>query len=195
MFGVASVRTFNWFYPASVYLTLVLAALVINGIACFIWASLLLSVSLWHTSHYQAPGVWTSGVRDFEWYNHPSPAGTPDRSISRPGLLFRLIGVSRGAGTTYHAFVNPIAQLMFHHTPWRRVVGVEPIWLSLVRGTTAFVLLIALCAYASIQCISLPVHESNFALPVRDAGISLHRDVLEDTPVSLVRDTFPFQTI
>lgn len=184
------------FYELStgVYFYSGIAALVISGVPCIIWGVVLFSVSLRHHLHCHRSDVWISGVRDFRWYDQPPSAGV--RESNGPDIGFRLwvVGESRGQGA-YLDLIRPISRIIFRHTPWRRVVGVEPIWLSLVRGTVGFAFLLGLSAYACLQCISLPLQESSSALPVRDGGISPTPFNLEEIPVALVSDIPFFQIL
>lgn len=154
---------------STVYFGLEVTTLVLCCATCSLWVVVLLYMSLRQHLSYNHPEVWTSGVRDFDWFNHPSPADTPKEGNSFSTPVVWIIGESRGL-CVRSGFIRPLRHFIFHHTPWRRVVGVEPIWLSAIRGTVGLTLLLGLSAYASIQCIKLPLEESSGSLPVRSRG-------------------------
>lgn len=166
-----------------VYYGLRTTALVISCAICGGWAVLLIGLSLYHHIRYRRPDVWISGTADFSWFSQPSPVGGSSPRNARSWL----IGESRER-EVYTGFVRPIGAFICRHTPWRRVAGVEPVWLSFLRGTIAFAFLLGLLAYACVQCISLPLQESHRSLPVRNVGIAQNIPNLEDLPVSLVSD-------
>lgn len=167
----------------------------ISCVTCFVWAGILqvLGTSLRHHLHYHRPDVWMSGVRDFDWYNHSPPAGTQGPKPAPRNLRSWLVGEPRRAGVYLH-FLSPLGEFIFHHTPWRRVIGVEPIWLSLIRGTIGFAFLLGLFAYAAVQCVRLPIQESSGSLPVRDIGTDPSAFGLESKSLSLMSSRAELQS-
>lgn len=168
------------------------AAFVIASFTSSFWVTTLLCVALSQHVFYNGPAVWFSGVRDFGWYDRPHPSGSSVQDEPTHGPFVWIIGYPRGRGV-HHGFVRPLSDFIFRHTPWRRVIGVEPVWLSLIRGTVGFSLLLGLFAYAIIQCIKLPLEESGGPLPVRTRGSTGQRlptFSLEYTTTALVSDAY-----
>lgn len=165
-----------------------ITSFVTSVITSTAWVTTLLYLSYRHHRYYQHPAVWVSGIRDFCWYNSPPAAGTQDPDVVNSSRSLRtwLIGAPRSREAVRTGFLAPVAEFVFHHTPWRRVVGVEPIWLSLARGTTGVACLLGLSAYACIQCISLPLRESYDSLPLRETGTHGEPLLLADVFVALV---------
>lgn len=173
-----------------VYYAVQIAAIVINLITCSCWVLALLSISIENHIRLHHPEVWISGVRDFKWYNYPPPAGPVDSEGPAPSPFVRLFaGQSRGLGIK-HGFYRPLNQFLSNHTVFRRVVGVEPLWLSIIRGSVGLAFLVGLLAYATIQCIKLPLAEDGSTLPVRPREIDLWSTDPTFTPLENITVAF-----
>ncbi|KAG9010456.1 hypothetical protein FRB94_010419 [Tulasnella sp. JGI-2019a] len=104
---------------------------------------------------------------DFDVY-HP----TKHRNSLGAKCLFFFAGQSRGLGVK-DGFYKPFNRFLPNHTIFRRVIGVEPIWLALARGAVGLVFLVGLFAYGTIQCVQLPLNENGNTLSVRPVQKSL----------------------
>lgn len=151
---------------------------IITTLICSIYAVTLLSLALYSHFILHHPEVWWAGVRDFKWLGRPAPAGDVGGGDTRkPGdytratrCFYFICGESRGLGVE-QGFYRPLSQFFSNHTVFRRVVGVEPVWLAFTRGVFALAFLVGLLAYGTIQCIKLPVWENASNLPVRSQEI------------------------
>lgn len=82
------------------------------------------------------------------------------------------VGYSRGLGIQ-SGFYRPLNNFLSTHTVFRRVIGVEPIWLAFARGTVGLAFLVGLLAFGIIQCIKLPLAEDGSNLPTRARELGL----------------------
>lgn len=154
-----------------VYFAVEIAALSITSLILGGYTLVLLGMVLHSHLRLGRPRVWTAGVRDWPWFDRPTPAGDIDVDHTRGyslgnRVVFFFIGQSRGLGIK-HGFYLPINRFLSNHTLFRRVVGVEPVWLALIRGTIGLAFLVGLLAYGAIQCLQLPLTEDASNLPVR----------------------------
>ncbi|KAG9010457.1 hypothetical protein FRB94_010420 [Tulasnella sp. JGI-2019a] len=147
-------------------------------VACIIVViSAVYALALHNHLHLHRPEVWSAGVRDWWWFGGPTPAGdfdvdhTKEHSLGAT-FLFPFAGQSRGLGIK-NGFYKPLNHFLSNHTVFRRVTGVEPIWLALVRGIVGLAFLVGLLAYGAIQCIQFPLNEDGNTLPVRPVQKSL----------------------
>lgn len=136
------------------------------------WFCFIAIISIDHTVRRRQPLVWLSGIRDFPWYGLDSPATAQDinQSPVKHTLSALLIGRSRGRSVR-DDFIRPVLRFIFGHTPFRRLVGVEPVWLSVVRGFTALSFISSLAVYAVLACIVNPLLENDSTLPTRPMGV------------------------
>ncbi|KAG8920074.1 hypothetical protein FRC01_000939, partial [Tulasnella sp. 417] len=156
-----------------VYFAVQIAALVLGLAVRSLYVLCLLIVAI--DQHDRR--VWSTGVRDFQWYGKPPPADPSDaaraaryKAASTTRVL--AIGYSRGLGIQ-SGFYKPVNNFLYTHTFFRRVIGVEPIWLALARGTVGLAFLVGLLAFGIIQCIKLPLAEDGSNLPTRARELGL----------------------
>ncbi|KAG8946364.1 hypothetical protein FRC04_011910 [Tulasnella sp. 424] len=156
-----------------VYFAVQIAALVLSLVICSLYVLSLLIVAI-----DQRDGrVWFTGVRDFPWYGRPTPADPVDSARAakyKAASTIRVlaVGYSRGLGIQ-SGFYRPINNFLSTHTFFRRVIGVEPIWLAFARGIIGLSFLVGLLAFGIIQCIKLPLNEDVSSLPTRAREIGL----------------------
>lgn len=157
------------------------------------WVALLLIAALEHHLTLGHLDVWAAGIRDFPWYGIDPPApdsieDTEKRTLVTP-LRTLLVGQSRGLGVR-DGFYRPLAHFMWNHTPFRRVIGIEPVWLALVRGTVAILLLSGLLVYGALQCIVNPIIENDNSLPTRPLPYYAYSGAPPFLPIDLLPVVF-----
>ncbi|KAG8857624.1 hypothetical protein FRB96_005642 [Tulasnella sp. 330] len=165
-----------------VYFAVEIVALSITMVILGGYAFVLLGITLHSHLCLGRPEVWMAAVRDWRWFDSPTPAGDIDIDNTNGSSLghkvfLLLVGQSRGLGIK-SGFYRPLNQFISNHTVFRRVIGVEPIWLALIRGTIGLTFLVALVAYGAIQCLQLPLAEDANNLPVRP----IERGLWDRTP-------------
>ncbi|KAG8920075.1 hypothetical protein FRC01_000940 [Tulasnella sp. 417] len=156
-----------------VYFAVQIAALVLGLAVSSLYVLSLLIVA----TDQRDRRVWFTGVRDFPWYGRPPPADPSDaaraakyKAASTARVL--AIGYSRGLGIQ-SGFYRPLNNFLSTHTFFRRVIGVEPIWLAFARGVVGLAFLVGLLAFGVIQCIKLPLAEDGSNLPTRARELGL----------------------
>ncbi|KAG8967007.1 ATP-dependent rRNA helicase spb4 [Tulasnella sp. 425] len=147
--------------------------LVLGLVVCSLYVLSLLIVAIDQSDRR----VWFTGVRDFPWYGRPTAADPADAARAakyKAASTIRVlaVGYSRGLGIQ-SGFYRPINNFLSTHTFFRRVIGVEPIWLAFARGTVGLAFLVGLLAFGIIQCIKLPLNEDGSSLPTRAREIGL----------------------
>ncbi|KAG8921181.1 hypothetical protein FRC01_000378 [Tulasnella sp. 417] len=156
-----------------VYFAVQIAALVLGLAVSSLYVLSLLIVAI----DQRDRRVWFTGVRDFPWYGRPPPADPSDaaraakyKAASTARVL--AVGYSRGLGIQ-SGFYRPLNNFLSTHTFFRRVIGVEPIWLAFARGVVGLAFLVGLLAFGVIQCIKLPLAEDGSNLPTRARELGL----------------------
>ncbi|KAG9016554.1 hypothetical protein FRB95_013331 [Tulasnella sp. JGI-2019a] len=173
-----------------------IVAVCITTLASGVYAMVLLSMVLYTHLNLHRPEVWSASVRDWQWFGRLTPAGDVDvdHTTKYPRGAKRLFsGQSRGPGIK-DGFYKPFNRFLSNHTIFRRVTGVEPIWLVLARGTVGLAFLVGLFAYGMIQCIQLPIIEDGSTLPVRPLQRSLNDDIPSVTSLESVTVVFAAYT-
>lgn len=116
------------------------------------------------------------------------PAGPSDQSsIIKPKAAAKswtlVVGYSRGLEIRKH-FYEPLKHYMYTHTPFRRITGVEPVWLALFRGTVAVAFLMGLLVFGLDQCVWSPFTETD--LPTRPRVLSAAIDYVREFNITVV---------
>ncbi|KAG8923606.1 hypothetical protein FRC01_012565 [Tulasnella sp. 417] len=132
--------------------------LAVMGLAIDIGLSLLwsgyLGITAWlNRSKY--PTIWISHIQDFPWL---LPGGSSDQF---PGPVQLIFGAPRQTPPS-KSIPAGLKRWFLGSTMFRRD-SLEPISHSLLRGTVALALWVAVIAYAIINCVIKPIGQ--FALP------------------------------
>ncbi|KAG9046512.1 hypothetical protein FS837_004262 [Tulasnella sp. UAMH 9824] len=170
-------QTFKTGTFSVVYFAVQIAALAVGLAVCSLYVLSLLIVAV----DQRDRRVWFTGVRDFPWYGRPPPADPSDAARAakyKAASTARVLafGYSRGLGIN-SGFYRPLNNFLSTHTFFRRVIGVEPIWLAFARGMVGLAFLVGLLAFGIIQCIKLPLAEDGSNLPTRARELSLWDDL------------------